>query len=179
MFLVAAATIATAEIAHAQGTLSQDEALRLAFPAPAQIERRTAYLDDTQAAQVKKLAGRGIDVAQRVVTYYTGIRNGGAIGVAYFDTHRVRTLNEVLMIVVGLAGDVQRIEVLRFAEPPEYKAGDRWLDQFEGETLTPDLSLKKGIVNMTGATLTSSAVTKAVRRVLAFHAVIQPFKTTK
>lgn len=162
-----------------QGALSQDEALKLAFPAPAQVERRTAYLDEAQIAQAKKLAGAGVDITQRVVTYYAGTRAGSAVGVAYFDMHRVRTLNEVLMIVVGPGAEVQRIEVIRFAEPREYIASERWLDQFEGKQLTPELSLKKGVVNMTGATLTSAAVTKAVRRVLALHAVIQPLGKEK
>ncbi|MGQ0813056.1 MAG: FMN-binding protein [Gemmatimonadota bacterium] len=166
-------------LAQAQGTLTRDEALRLAFPAPVQIERRTAYLDEGQVAQAKRLAGSGVEVAQRVVTYYRGVRNGEVAGVAYFDTHRVRTLNEVVMIVVDTNSQIQRIEILRFAEPPEYKASERWLDQFDNEKLTPNLSLKRDIVNMTGATLTSRAVTNAARRVLALHAVIQPFGREK
>lgn len=176
---VVVAALAFTANAHAQGTLSQEEALRLAFPAPVQIERRTAYLDEAQVRQAKSLAGAGVDITQRVVTYYRGARGGNAVGVAYFDMHRVRTLNEVVMIVVNPGGAVQRIEVLRFAEPPEYKASERWLDQFDGKRLTPELSLKKDVVNMSGATLTSNAVTKAVRRVLALHAVIQPFGKEK
>lgn len=178
LLLLAVVFAVCAESVQAQGALSQAEALQLAFPS-AESVRRTAYLDDAQIARARKLAGTGVDITQRVVTYYRGERNGSPVGVAYFDTHRVRTLNEVLMIVVGPAGDVQRIEVLRFAEPREYKASERWLDQFDGKQLTPELSLKKGVVNMTGATLTSAAVTKAVRRVLAMHAVIQPFGREK
>lgn len=163
--------------AGAQG-LSQAEALRLAFGS-ALVERKTAYLDDAMLARAKSLAGAGVDVTQRVVTYYRGVRGGTVTGIAYFDTHRVRTLSEVLMVVVGPGGEVQRIEVLRFAEPQEYKASERWLDQFENKTLTPALSVKRDIVNMTGATLTSTAVTRAARRVLALHEVIQPFGREK
>ena len=46
--------------------------------------------------------------------------------------------------------------------------------QFQGHTLGPDLSLKGSIAAMTGATLTSNAVTRAVRRVLALHRRIHP-----
>jgi Na+-translocating ferredoxin:NAD+ oxidoreductase RnfG subunit len=177
--LVVVAALGFARSAHGQGTLTQEEALRLAFPAPAQIERRTAYLDEAQVVEARKLAGGSIEFPHRVVTYYAGMRGGNVVGVAYFDSHRVRTLSEVLMIVVGSAGEIQRIEVLRFSEPPEYKASPAWLDQFDGQNLDPDLSLKRGIVNMTGATLSSIAVTNAARRVLALHAVIQPFGTTR
>jgi hypothetical protein len=120
-------------------------------------------------------------VTQRVITYYVAKRSGMPVGVAYFDSHRVRTLNEVLMIVVvpKASGSAQRdriqsIEVLRFAEPPEYHASDAWLHQFKGRSLSPELSLKGSIANMSGATLTSTAIVRAARRVLAIHQRIDP-----
>ena len=157
----------------AQG-LTQDEALRLAFPAPATVERRTAFLSDAQLDSARALAGRGVEVDQRIVTYYVGNRADGPLGVAYFDSHRVRTLKEVVMVVVTPTGAVRQIEILRFAEPPEYKATEPWLAQFDGHALSPDLSLKGAVANLTGATLTSNAVVACVRRVLALHALIHP-----
>lgn len=173
--VVLTATLMSAVSANAQ-TLTQDQALRLAFPAPMQIERRTAYLDDTQIGRAKQLAGSGVDVTQRVVTYYVGRKDGAVVGTAYFDSHRVRTLGEVLMIVVDKEWKVDRIEILRFAEPPEYRAPAKWLDQFEDKRLSQDLSLRRGIVPITGATLTAKAVTNATRRVLALHAIISSIK---
>lgn len=164
--------------ATAQGVLTQEEALRLAFPG-ATLQRRTAYLDPAQLRAAQDLAGPGVPVAQRVVTYYVAVRDGRPQGAAYFDAHRVRTLGEVLMLAVDTRARLQRIEVLKFAEPPEYNAGARWLAQFEGAALAPELSLKRGIVNMTGATLTANAVTAAARRTLALHAVIRPFEASR
>lgn len=160
--------------AGAQEVLTQAEALKLAFPSATAIERRTAFLDDAQLQAVRSLAGRAVEVEQAVVTYYVGRRGDQALGVAYFDAHRVRTLPEVLMIVVSPHERIERIEILRFLEPPEYRAPDGWLDQFEGKPLSADLSLRRGILNMAGATLTSRAVTDATRRVLAMHRVIHP-----
>jgi Na+-translocating ferredoxin:NAD+ oxidoreductase RnfG subunit len=159
--------------AHAQATLTQEDALRLAFPAPLRVERRTAFLDDAQLRRVRELAKA--EHTQRVVTYYAATDAAGrAAGVAYFDSHRVRTLGEVLMFVVDTESRIRRVEVLRFAEPPEYQAPDRWLALFHGRSLSPDLSLKRAIPNITGATLTANAVTLAARRVLALHSVIHP-----
>jgi len=155
--------------------LSQQEALAVAFPPPATVERRTAFLTAADLDTVRAAAGPDAPVEQSVVTYYVAERDGHAAGVAYFDSHRVRTLNEVLMIVVEPDDRIRSIEVLRFAEPPEYRASGAWLRQFEGHGLAPDLSLKSGIANMTGATLTSHAVTRAARRVLALHRRIHPF----
>ncbi|MEE9156287.1 MAG: FMN-binding protein, partial [Gemmatimonadota bacterium] len=112
---------------------------------------------------------------QSVVTYYIGWRADGTMGVAYFDSHKVRTMPEVLMIVVSPEARIERVETLKFSEPPEYLASDSWYQQFDGKKLNEDLSLKGSIINMTGATLTSVAVTRAARRVLALHRVIRPF----
>ena len=159
-----------------QGQLSLDEALRVAFPPPATIERRTAFLtpEDLEAARTQ--AGPDVSMTQGVVTYYLAREQGRPVGVAYFDSHRVRTLNEVIMVVVAPPDRIRNIEVLRFAEPPEYHATEPWLEQFEGKALNPELSLKGSIANLTGATLTSNAIVRATRRVMALHGRIHPFQ---
>jgi Na+-translocating ferredoxin:NAD+ oxidoreductase RnfG subunit len=161
-------------VAQTQVRLTQEDALRLAFPEPASVERRTAFLNESDVARASELAGSGVEVDQRVVTYYVGSNGDGPLGVAYFDAHRVRTLPEVLMIVVTPDSKVERIEILKFMEPPDYIVPESWLDQFDGRQLSDELEVKGSIVNMTGATLTSRAVTSAARRVLALHQVIEP-----
>jgi Na+-translocating ferredoxin:NAD+ oxidoreductase RnfG subunit len=159
----------------AQERLTQEEALRLAFPAPATIERRTAYLDDRQVAGARNLAGPDVEIGQRIVTYYVGMDREIPLGVAYFDGHIVRTKSEVAMVVIDRQGRVRQVEVLRFEEPPEYRASERWMDQLKGKSLSPALSLKGDVMNLTGASLTSRALVRATRRMLAMHQVINPF----
>ena len=176
MCTIAAAAVVLASlapvVASAQ-TLTQNEALDLAFPG-ADFERRTAYLGDVTLDSAARLAGPDVPIEATVVTYYVARRGGEAVGVAYFDVHRVRTLPEVLMVVVGPDDRILRIESVSFHEPPEYRAPDGWLRQFSGGGLDEDLSLKGRIANMTGATLTAGAASRAVRRTLALHAVIDP-----
>jgi len=177
-------TAAPAVAAGTAQTLTQDEALQLAFPPPATIERRTAFLTEDQLARARALAGPDVEVTSRVVTYYLGHAcgpsapcggSGRPLGVAYFERHRVRTLNEVLMFVVSPEGRLERVDILEFREPPEYRASPRWLGQLLGRELNDELSLKGSVVNLTGATLTSRAITRASRRALALHRVIAPF----
>ncbi|MHB1191453.1 MAG: FMN-binding protein [Longimicrobiales bacterium] len=156
-------------------TVTQEDALRLAFPGADAIQRRTAYLDEAQLAQASSLAGSEAEVESGVVTYYLATKDGSPVGAAYFDAHRVRTLPEVLMFVVGIDHRIRRIEVVRFSEPPEYAPPRGWLGQFADRALEADLSHKRGIANITGATLTARAVTSASRRVLALHQVLAPF----
>jgi Na+-translocating ferredoxin:NAD+ oxidoreductase RnfG subunit len=172
--LIAAAGANPAPVA-AQAQLSLQEAVTSAFPPPAVVERRTAFLSEERLSAAQALAGSDAPVTQSVVTYYVAHKDGAPVGVAYFDSHRVRTLNEVLMIVVLPDDRIGRIEVLRFAEPPEYHATGPWLEQFHEKGLNEDLSLKGSIRMMTGATLTSNATVRAARRVLALHQQIHPF----
>jgi Na+-translocating ferredoxin:NAD+ oxidoreductase RnfG subunit len=149
---------------------SQEEALRDAFPGAA-VERETRFLDDEQA---KRIEGEGVKLGSRVVIRYVGTRTGDRVGVAYFDTHIVRTLAETIMVLVDPQGKVTRIEILSFEEPPDYLPREKWLDQFDGAELSDELSLKRGIRAIAGATLSSRAVTDAVRRVLAIDRELRP-----
>jgi hypothetical protein len=160
----------------AQRTLTQQEALQIAFPAPATIERRTAFLSETEIAQAREIAGPGVDITERVLPYYVATAGDSVLGVGYFEAHRVRTLPEVLLIAISPGHRIQHIEVLRFSEPPEYRPPGGWLRQFTDRNLSDALSLKGAIVGITGATLTSRAVTEASRRILALHQVIQPLR---
>ncbi len=156
--------------ALAQSRLTQDEALRLAFPG-AEVERRTAFLTAAQLEAVQARAGRGTAPPPSVVSYYVATTDGAPAGTAYFDAHRVRTLSEVLMIVIAPGGEVRRVEVLRFDEPPDYRPPAGWLALLAGRPLA-GLSLRGGVPPLAGATLTAEAVTSATRRALALHAVL-------
>lgn len=159
----------TGSPAAARVFLTVDEALDLAFPG-CTVERDNAFLTDEQVARASELAGREIESA--LAHPYRATCDGEPAGTAYFDTHRVRTLPETLMVVVGPEGAVERVEILSFKEPPEYIPRDLWYDQILGRELGPELELKRGIRPVTGATLTARATTDAVRRVLAIHSVL-------
>lgn len=149
--------------------LTVDEALALAFP-DASVERRTVYLTDAQKRRAEELAGGPLESG--LAFPYVATREGQTLGTAYFDTHRVRTLRETLMVVVSPAGTIARIEVLAFGEPPDYLPRGSWYAQFLGRPLDDELRIQRGIQAVTGATLTARATTEAARRVLALHAVL-------
>ena len=104
----------------AQAGLTQDEALRVAFPAPAAIERRTAYLGERELAAAQSLAGPDGEITQSVITYYVGLDHGVPLGAAYFDGHVVRTPAKapdgaelVVTLAEGVLAAVSRGEVER------------------------------------------------------------------
>jgi len=145
------------------------EALALAFPG-AQFARKEHVLSEAQAGRVKELAG--VEVTGRWTVSYEARRNGALVGVGFFDTHRVRTLNETLLVAISSEGRVLRVEAVAFHEPAEYMAKEAWVRQFEGKALDPQLTLKGAIRPLSGATLTANAMTDAARRCLALHQVL-------
>jgi hypothetical protein len=162
--------LAAAAPAGAKVFLTQDEALKLAFPGAA-IERRTVFLTDGQAREAAALSGGPPPSALAVA--YVATKDGRLAGTAYFDTHTVRTQPETLMVVVAPAGTIARVEVLSFSEPEEYLPREHWYAQFLGKALNDELAMKRGIRPVSGATLTARATTEAARRVLALHQVLE------
>lgn len=173
MTLLSAVLLLCVQPSQARLLLTQKQALVLAFPGLA-MERRTAYLSEEEAGAAQRL-GR-VKVEERVWTYYVGLSSKGARGYAYFDTHLVRTMSETVMIVVEPNGRLRFVELLSFLEPPDYEPGSRWLGQFSDRLLDDDLTVRRGIRNIAGASLTSQALADSVRRVLAVHAVLHPQK---
>ena len=151
--------------------LTQKEALALAFGAGETVERKTAYLTEEQ---VKKAETEGqVKIPSRVWSYYVGTSSAGVAGYAYFETHVVKTVTETFMAVLEPDGRVRAIELLAFAEPPDFKPGKRWLAQFKGKSSRDALWVGRAIRNITGASLTSQAMTDAVRRILAIHGLVR------
>ncbi len=151
--------------------MTQQQALAGAFPAGTKVTRQALFLSPEQARAAQKESG--IEFSDRMIVRYAGTSAAGAVlGYAYFDTHQVRTLPETVMVVVGADGKVQKIDILSFDEPPDYLPKQRWIDQFRGRRLDDDLSLKRAIRPITGASLTGRAIVNASRKVLALHHVL-------
>lgn len=150
--------------------LSQEEALELAFPGADRVEKRTELLDDARAAQVEARARASLP--SRLVKLYTAWKGGRVEGYALIDVHTVRTHPEALLVVISPDGRVRSLRVLAFYEPEEYLTAQRWLDQLAGRPLDDRLRLGGDVHGIAGATLSSRAVTDAVRRSLALFEVL-------
>lgn len=149
--------------------MTQEEALKLAFPSMASVERKTVFLEKGDIEKIQKLAKSKME--SEVVTYYVGKSTAGVLGYVFFETHIVRTMPETFMAVVNPDGALKFVEILAFHEPEDYLPAKRWLALFEKKKLDKELWVKRGIRNITGATLTAQAVTGEIRRILAFFEI--------
>jgi Na+-translocating ferredoxin:NAD+ oxidoreductase RnfG subunit len=152
---------------------SRESALRLAFPSADSVSKREIFLSSEEAEEAQKLARA--ELPSRLVTMYVGHKNGDVQGYAFIETHPVRSLPETILIVIDPDGRTRGVHILAFHEPPEYAPAARWLEQFQEVPLTDELSLRGDVAAITGATLTATAITAAVRRTLAvFHVEVGP-----
>lgn len=171
LVLAVAALSACALPAGARTYLDRERALAQAFGPGATVRVRTVFLSPAAARRAEEAAGAKLATPR--ITRYQGVRADTLVGTAYLDTHRVRSMNETILVVVTPAGRVGAVEVLAFAEPEDYKPPRRWLDTLGDRALSRDLRPGAAVPHLGGATLTARAITAAVRRTLALHAVIE------
>lgn len=168
--LIAGAILGIALAAQARVYMTQQQALASAFPPGTKVTRQAHFLTPEQFAAARRASG--VEFKDRMIVRYVGTNGAGVAGYAYFDTHRVRTLPETVMVVVDAQGKVDKIEILSFDEPPEYQPKERWFEQFRGRRLDDDLSLRRKIRPISGASLSGRAIVNASRKVLALHHVL-------
>jgi len=165
------AVLLAASAAQARVFLTQQQALAGAFGAGVKVTRRAIFLTPEQIRVAKKESG--VDFSDAMIVRYTGSNAAGVpVGYAYFDTHRVRTLPETVMVVVGADATIVKVEILSFDEPPDYFPKPRWIDQFRGRKLDGELSLHGKVRPISGASLSGRAIMNASRKILAIHEAI-------
>jgi hypothetical protein len=163
--------LATLAAPNANSTIyySKKEALELAFGKEALIETRSFFLTDAQIAGIEKIARLKLD--SKLYTFYVGKRQDVLVGYAAIESHIVRTKPETLMIVLTPVGQLDRMYVLAFHEPPEYQPPERWFAQIYSRPLA-DLELNRGVDGISGATLSSRSALSSARKVLALYQVL-------
>ncbi len=162
------AILLVSDLVLAKVYYSKQEAMVLAFGPGAEVEMLPLFLAEGQRQAIERLGRVKLD--SNLYTFYVGKRDGVVIGYAAIETHTVRTKPETLMIVLDPQGNVQRVTVLAFHEPPEYQPPEPW---FQSVLPVPLDRLRVGgeIDGVSGATLSVRAAVESVRKVIAIYRV--------
>ena len=156
--------------AAAKVFVSQNQALREAFPDATRIERDSRIVRRKELAQISELAR--LDDLPRVVVLHIAWRDDEILGYAHIDVHNVRTRPEAFMVVLTPEGEVRSVRILAFHEPLDYLPTDSWYGQFAGKTGADRLRVGNDVHGVVGATLSTRAAADGVRRMLAFWEVL-------
>lgn len=154
---------------YAQVFKTKNEALLQAFPEKDSVARKVLFLTEKQVEEIQKLAKAKLE--SKIITYYVGSTADSVLGYAFFETSIVRTKPATFMVVVNPDGKVKYIEILAFYEPADYLPTNNWYNLFKEKQLNEDLWPKRGIHNITGATLSVRAITLGVRKILAIFEI--------
>ena len=127
-------------------------------------ERHTIFLTDGQVKTIQQKAKAKVE--SKIVTYYSSQK-----GYAFFESRTVRTMPATFIVVVNAAGNIRAVEMLAFYEPEDYLPPKKWMGTFEHKTIDDDLWLKRGVYNISGATLSAQAITESVRKILATYQI--------
>lgn len=161
-------TVAVA--ARAQVTLPDTHADALRALAPrGVIERRIVVLAD--AAHERLCKELHDDALPRTWFVYVARVDGAVSAIALFDTHRVRTLRETLLVAFDAELRLRSIDVVAFAEPRRYLPRASYYARYQGR-VRADFE-GRGIDAVSGATLTSQATGRAASRALALGAQLR------
>ena len=152
------------------------ETLHKVFPGKGTVEKKNEYLTAAQIQSINSDLEYKMDEKSTLVTYFEYRENGILNATAYIDTDVVRKETETLMVVVDSQGSIRDIEIMSFHEPKDYIPPVMWKNQFKGKTSKEIYRSKSNIAGITGATLTSKAVTKSVQKTLAIHHLLHPSK---
>ncbi len=163
LFLLALASTSQATVFY-----SKEEAFELAFGAGAEVESLAVFLTDEQSEQIEKTAQVKLD--SKLYTFHVGKRGGQILGYAAIESHNVRTQPETVMILLSPTGELIRVEMLAFHEPPEYQPPARWFERLYRRPLA-ELRLNQGVDGIAGATLSSRASLDGIRKVLAIYLI--------
>lgn len=160
-FLVLLCTFASVPLAEV--FIKPQKALKEVFPG-AQLERRAVYLSQEQQHTIE---GKLNNPVGRFHTFYIARKEGEIVGYAIFDTHKVRTKEETLFIVLDREGTIMKIQLVSFFEPLDYRPPQRWLNLFENLKIGD----RHSIPTISGATLTVNSVKNSAQKALLLHSL--------
>ena len=155
-----------AQIAHLPENIQQY--LRQTWPME-KITSKSYYLSVEQHKQM--LAQTRQRHSNYIHTFYRtyNTKNGRIKNYGIFDTHLVRTKSQTLFLVLNNKGKLEKINVIAFHEPDEYKPPQRWLDQFPKYNKKGIDSLRYKVDGLSGATLTRNAVIGSVTKTILLY----------
>lgn len=151
--------------------LTPQDALKLAFKSSATVVLEKHSLTREQIGNAERLMGSKIE--RKDWNIYVGKSAEKIDGYAIID-HEIGRMEPItFMSLITPEGRIGAIEILVYRESQGSEVSEkRFLDRFQGKSLSDPLRPQNDIPNISGATLSVRAVTTGARRALAVWKVL-------
>jgi FAD:protein FMN transferase len=172
-YLAVPATLLAGFPAAAQTFLSEEQALHAVLGEGAQARKEARSLDPEARQRLEQTSG--LRFPERSFTIFVGDKDGKPSGYTFI-------MNEIgksdpITFMVGITPDrkVGEVVMMVFRESRGAEVREpRFMRQFRGKKVTSPLRVNDDILNYTGATLSSRAIARGVKKALLLLDVFYP-----
>ena len=146
--------------------LTEPEALKIVFPKSQSVEPQVRTLSEPQREALQTKTGMRFPEPQ--YSSFIGHGKEGIEGYAVIMNEIGK--HEYITFIVGISpkGEIRDVAVMDYRETRGWEVKEqRFLRQFRGKSLADPIAVDRDIVNYTGATLSSHAIARGVKKALA------------
>src|SRR3954453_9088795 len=162
-FMLLAALLASAS---AETLLTQEQAIKVVFPKSDSVQAEVKALTPEQRKTLEE--NTGLRFPEQEYPFFVATTKGQADGYAVILNEIGKHENITFIVGVAPKGKVIEVAVMEYRESRgEEVKEQRFLSQFKGKKSGDPIRVNQDIVNYTGATLSSYAIARGVRRALA------------
>jgi Na+-translocating ferredoxin:NAD+ oxidoreductase subunit G len=158
--------LACAGISAAETLATEEQAIRITLPNALSVEPQTRTLTPEQKEALQKATG--LRFPEKEFHIFVGQRKQGPEGYALLMNEIGK--HEYITFMVGVTPKFEagEVVVMEYRETRGWEVKEkRFLRQFHGKKVTDPIEVNRDIVNYTGATLSSHAMARGVKKALA------------
>jgi Na+-translocating ferredoxin:NAD+ oxidoreductase RnfG subunit len=148
-----------------------EQALAIVFPGATEIRERALELD---AAAQQELTGKlGYRPRETRVIFHQALRGEQVMGHAIVMNEVGKSLPITFMVAILPDGQVDQVLLMQFREPRGNEVERAvFRDQYRGKSLPDPIRRGVDIRNVSGATMSVDAMSRGVKRALAFYSIL-------
>lgn len=169
----AAAVAASAAPASAEVYLTESQALGVVLGDKAVVRRKETALEPALRKRMEEASG--LRFPETSVTFFIATQDGKPMKYAIVMNEIGKSEPITFMVGIGPEGKVTEVAIMEFRENRGWEVKEkRFLNQFRGKTAKNALRVDEDIINYAGATLSSKAVARGVKRALLLLDALYP-----
>src|SRR5215831_1111549 len=176
LWLTTAALAASSVPASAEVYLTESQALGVILGDKAVVRREQKALDPVLRKELEQEGN--LQFPESTFTFFIATQDGRPAKYAIVLNEIGKTEPITFMVGMSREGTVTEVVIMEFRENRGWEVREkRFLNQFRGKTARSAIRVNEDIVNYTGATLSSKAIARGVKRALLLLHAFYPGET--